>query len=57
MAVAFLLISILGIIAFFGAGDHPVGGLFIGLTCVCAAEFLASLKPGLPGPGPWENAP
>ena len=51
MAVAFLLISILGIIAFFGAGGDPVGGLFIGLACVYAAEFLASLKPDLPGPG------
>src|SRR6201996_2214811 len=34
MSVAFTLISILGIIVFFSAGDHPVGGVFIGLTCV-----------------------
>jgi hypothetical protein len=26
----------------------PVGGLFIGLACVYAADFLASLKPDLP---------
>jgi hypothetical protein len=51
MCVAFMLISILGIIAFFGAGDHPVGGLFIGLTCVYAADLVASLKPDLPGVG------
>ena len=34
MTVGFLLISILGIIVFFGAHDDPVGGLFIGLTGV-----------------------
>jgi len=48
MCVAFLLISVLGIIAFFGAADDPVGGLFIGLACVYAADFVASLKPDLP---------
>jgi hypothetical protein len=48
MTVAFTLISILGIIAFFGAGDHPVAGLFIGLTCVYVADFFASLGPDLP---------
>src|SRR3989442_5004664 len=48
MTVAFLLISILGIIVFFKVGDDPVGGLFIGLACVYAADFLASLKPDLP---------
>jgi hypothetical protein len=51
MCVAFLLISILGIIAFFGAADYPVGGLFIGLACVYAADFVASLRPDLPGLG------
>ena len=51
MCVAFLLISILGVIAFFGAGDDPVGGLFIGLACVYAADFVASLRPDLPGLG------
>jgi hypothetical protein len=48
MCVAFLLISILGIIVFFHAADHPVGGVFIGLTCVYAAEFFASLGPSAP---------
>jgi hypothetical protein len=48
MAVAFLLISILGIIVFFKVGDAPVGGVFIGLVCVYAADFFASLKPDLP---------
>jgi len=48
MTVAFLLISILGVIVFFKVGDDPVGGLFIGLACVYAADFLASLKPDLP---------
>ena len=49
MTVAFLLISILGIIVFFSVGDDPVGGLFIGLACVYAADFFASLGPDLPG--------
>ncbi|HEY3878916.1 MAG TPA: hypothetical protein VGM12_09985 [Trebonia sp.] len=48
MCVAFLLISVLGIIVFFGVGDDPVGGVFIGLTCVYAAEFVATLGPDLP---------
>ena len=48
MAVAFLLISILGIIVFFKVGDDPVGGVFIGLACVYVADFVASLGPDLP---------
>jgi hypothetical protein len=51
MSVAFLLISILGIIVFFGAKDQAVGGVFIGLACVYVSEFFVSLKPDLPGPG------
>lgn len=57
MAVAFLLISILGIIVFFKVGDDPVGGLFIGLACVYAADFVASLKPDLPKLGGWAERP
>src|ERR1700691_1015007 len=53
MTVPFLLISILGIIVFFGVGDDPVGGLFIGLACVYAVDFFASLKPDLPKLGGW----
>ena len=49
MAFAFTLISILGIIVFFSAGDHPVGGVFIGLTCVYVADFFAGLGSALPG--------
>jgi hypothetical protein len=48
MTIAFLLISILGIIVFFKVGDAPVGGVFIGLVCVYAVDFFASLKPDLP---------
>jgi hypothetical protein len=48
MTIAFLLISILGVIVFFKVGDAPVGGVFIGLVCVYAADFFASLKPDLP---------
>jgi hypothetical protein len=49
MTVAFLAISVLGIIVFFKVGDQPVGGVFIGLACVYAAEFVATLGPDLPG--------
>ena len=38
MTVAFLALSVLGIIVFFKAGDDPVGGLFIGLACVYAVS-------------------
>lgn len=51
MSVAFLLISVLGIIVFFKVGDAPVGGVFIGLACVYITEFLASLKTDLPKAG------
>jgi hypothetical protein len=51
MSVAFLLISILGIIVFFKSADAPVGGVFIGLAGVYVTEFFASLKAELPGPG------
>jgi hypothetical protein len=43
MAVAFLIISVLGIVVFFHAGDDPVGGLFIGLSGVYVSEMAASL--------------
>jgi hypothetical protein len=52
MTVAFTLISILGIIVFFGAKDYPVAGLFIGLTCIYITDFFASLKADLPK---WGN--
>jgi hypothetical protein len=51
MALAFLLISILGIASFYGAHDSKVGGLFIGLTCIYAADIFASLKPNFPKVG------
>jgi hypothetical protein len=57
MTVAYTLISILGIIVFWGAHDHPVGGVFIGLTCVYVADFFASLGPAAPAvSGPAERA-
>jgi hypothetical protein len=59
MCIAYLLISILGIVAFFKGHDAPVGGLFIGLTCIYASDFFASLLPapagdttGAAGPAP-----
>ncbi len=56
MTVAFLLISILGVIVFFKVGDDPVGGLFIGLACVYVAEFFATLAPDVPVFRPAEKA-
>jgi hypothetical protein len=43
MAVAFAVISVLGIVVFFKADDWPVGLLFIGLTCIYVSDFFASL--------------
>lgn len=51
MTVAFTLISILGIIVFFKAGDDPVGGLFIGLTCIYVSDFFACLSADMPKAG------
>jgi hypothetical protein len=51
MTVGFLLISILGIIVFFKAGDAPVGGLFIGLALIYFTDFFASIKADVPGLG------
>lgn len=57
MTIAFLALSVLGIIVFFKSGDDPVGGLFIGLACVYVAEFFATLGPDVPTLGrPAEKA-
>lgn len=49
MTIGYTAISVLGIIAFFGAGDNPVGGLFIGLTGIYVSDFFASLGVDAPG--------
>lgn len=51
MAVPFTLISILGIIVFFDAGDAGVGGLFIGLTLIYLSDIAATFKLGPVGLG------
>lgn len=51
MAVAFILISVLGAIVFFSSNDWPVGLLFVGLACVYVSEFPTSLAPDLPRVG------
>jgi hypothetical protein len=43
MAIAFTVISVLGIVVFFKAHDWPVGLVFIGLTCIYVCEFFAGL--------------
>ena len=55
MTIAFLLISILGVIVFFKVGDAPVGGVFIGLVCVYAADFFASLSLTCPSSAAWRS--
>jgi hypothetical protein len=48
MSIAFTALSALGVMVFFHhSADPPVGGLFIGLTCVYVCEFFASLGSGL----------
>ena len=47
MSIAFIALSVLGILVFFHHGvDDPVGGVFIGLTLVYVCEFAATF--GLP---------
>jgi len=48
MSVAFTVISVLGMIVFFKAGDDEVAGLFLGLTLIYIAEFFVSLQASLP---------
>lgn len=43
MAVAYFVISVLGVCVFFTANDWPVGLLFIGLALVYIADFFASI--------------
>ncbi len=42
MAIGFSLLSILGMLVFFGAGDAPVGILFVGLTLIYLSEVPAN---------------
>jgi hypothetical protein len=49
MSVAFALVSVLGVIVFFKTSDAPVGGPFIGLTCINVNDFFASLFRHAPG--------
>jgi hypothetical protein len=49
MAVAFTVISALGIVVFGKAADYPVMGLFIGLTCIYVSDIFASLGASAPG--------
>lgn len=44
MAVAYTMISVLGIVSFFKASDWPVGTLFIGLTLIYVSDFFASAR-------------
>jgi hypothetical protein len=45
MSVAFTVISVLGMVVFYGVdGGWPVGLLFTGLTWVYVADFFASLR-------------
>ncbi|SFJ28279.1 hypothetical protein SAMN05421835_104163 [Amycolatopsis sacchari] len=46
MAIAFTIISVLGVVVFFSAGAWPVGLLFSGLTAVYVSEFFASFRIG-----------
>lgn len=43
MAIAFTIVSVLGLVVFFGAGAWPVGVLFAGLTGVYITDFFASV--------------
>ncbi|RAN76376.1 hypothetical protein B5P43_22440 [Bacillus sp. SRB_336] len=43
MSVAYTIISVLGIVVFFSAGDWPVGLLFVGLTLIYISDFFHSI--------------
>ena len=50
MSIAFIILSVLGMVVFFSADSWPVGVLFAGLTGVYASEFFASLRIGVRKP-------
>lgn len=41
MCIAYIVISVMGIVVFFGAGDVPVGVVFVGLTCIYVCDAFA----------------
>ncbi|TAM66061.1 MAG: hypothetical protein EPN48_16950 [Microbacteriaceae bacterium] len=43
MCVAFFILSVVGLVVFFVAGDWPVGLLFVGLALIYASDFFASI--------------
>jgi hypothetical protein len=43
MSVAFTIISVLGLVVFFKAGDWPVGLLFCGLSLIYISDFVHSI--------------
>jgi hypothetical protein len=43
MCVAYTIISVLGLVVFFIAGDWPVGVLFCGLALIYISDFFASI--------------
>ncbi|MDX3851824.1 hypothetical protein [Streptomyces sp. AK02-01A] len=46
MSIAFVIISVLGMVVFFSVGSWPLGVLFAGLTGVYLSEFFASFRIG-----------
>jgi hypothetical protein len=52
MAIAFIVISVLGLVVFFKASDWPVGLVFVGLTCVYVSELFAGLFSRFSEPNP-----
>lgn len=58
MCVAYTIISVIGILVFFIAGDWPVGLLFVGLTLIYLSDFFASIgiKLGERSLGLWHLA-
>jgi hypothetical protein len=47
MCVAYTIISIMGVVVFFAAGDWPVGLLFVGLTLIYISDFFAAFRVAL----------
>jgi hypothetical protein len=43
MCVAFFIISVVGLVVFFVAGDWPVGLLFLGLALIYLSDFFAAI--------------
>jgi hypothetical protein len=53
MSIAFTVLSVLGVVVFFGVSDWPVAVLFIGLTLITSRTSLPASSVSVTGRSDW----